>query len=1233
MQMKKRIVSALLSLALVLSMAPMAATAAGTYSDTAGHWAEAAIERFSGYGIVQGNNGKFNPDNYLSRAEMAAIISRLVDLPEAESAGFTDVADSAWYADVINRCAASGIMQGYNGLANPKSNITRQDAIVMLARTLGIEAESDPDLSQYTDADQVSDYAKGYVAAMSDAGIVNGVGNDQVGALRNIKRSEAVTILDRAISAYANEDGQTVADPGDGIVLVVADNVTITGDVDRVIVTPGASGGTVTLTDANVSGDVTVQTDANVVLENTTASSVTVSEGAKAKVSLDADTSVDDVNVSGAGTELQIAGNVGNVTINDTASNSVVTVAEGGTLQRLYSDSMGSTLIGTAQNITSSSNETMPTQEQLPANADDGAQGAGTDEPAESNPVESNPVESQNPSQSAGGNAGGGNAGGGGTLATYNVSFETNGGSAVAQQTVTVGTAVATVAAPTKTGYTFAGWYSNADLTTAYDLTAGVYNNLTLYAAWTPNTYTVSYNSNSGSGTTASGSMTYGVSGTLASSGFTRTGYTFAGWNTAADGNGTAYTAGATVSNLTATNGGTVTLYAQWTPNTYTITFNANGGTGTMTNQSRSYNDDKGLTESSYALTGYDFNGWNTKADGTGTSYGDKQVTNLSDTNGASVTLYAQWKPSENTQYKVEHYKQNVTGDGYTLVEADTLTKTGTTGANTDTVVNTYDGFTSPSVANVEIKADGSTVVVYRYVRNTYDVTFDVNGDDSSSSTSNERYGATVALPTDPTRTGYTFAGWYYNTEDENTKVTSALTVGTADTTLHAKWTINSYTVTFVSNGGSDVDPTTVEYNKSVTVPENGPTKTGYIFDGWYDDNGGKVESELTVTGNITLTAKWKQCDNHDWKTVDGVAVCNTCAEKQSDALKFELEVSSKATGKNTANSGIAAVTADVYDDYSVIVTLPDGNNDDVSLGNVTIYMLMQNVAGLGVSDTKEYNPDKTPIQTGLGDGASVGLANYLASCYKFENATVKVDIDGKTFSYEFTGTGDADSGKTITGKVSTLEDAQAAWAELTSDNHISSGNNTNSDGDVVDDSYIIIANGSTLQIGQWLLSFENTYKNKDGGNDLKLDNITGNNVTDLMGEIQRAVTLTKVDNASGNTVEAVLKKGTTLAVSSSKATLEEDATIKVTGLDLTATTLTSLNGGKTFTLSTVLDQLKSDANVDNAQYAELYLMKDAIAAFDALVGAVDNGTDVSVNVTFSTTQTETSEIDNPNAD
>ena len=104
---------------------------------------------------------------------------------------------------------------------------------------------------------------------------------------------------------------------------------------------------------------------------------------------------------------------------------------------------------------------------------------------------------------------------------------------------------------------------------------------MTLYAQWTANTYTVAYNKNGGSGVMTSGTHTYDATKSLTANAFTRTGYTFTGWNTKADGSGTSYANQANVLNMTSINDDTVTLYAQWTANTYTVLYNSNGGSGT----------------------------------------------------------------------------------------------------------------------------------------------------------------------------------------------------------------------------------------------------------------------------------------------------------------------------------------------------------------------------------------------------------------------------------------------------------------------------------------------------------------------------------------------------------------------------------------------------------------------------------------------------------------------------
>ena len=135
--------------------------------------------------------------------------------------------------------------------------------------------------------------------------------------------------------------------------------------------------------------------------------------------------------------------------------------------------------------------------------------------------------------------------------------------------------------APTRTGYTFGGW-SNGSTTHQPEATVTITADTTFTAQWTANQYTVKFDANGGDGSISNQAFTYDVPQALTANTFTRTGYTFAGWNTAADGTGTAYADERQVSNLTAVSGGTVTLYAQWTANTYTVTVETSGN-GTAT--------------------------------------------------------------------------------------------------------------------------------------------------------------------------------------------------------------------------------------------------------------------------------------------------------------------------------------------------------------------------------------------------------------------------------------------------------------------------------------------------------------------------------------------------------------------------------------------------------------------------------------------------------------------------
>lgn len=247
--MKRKILSLILVFAMTVSLFTVGTGAVEpTYGDTAGHWAESSIERWSAYGIIQGSNGLFDPNGQLTCAQLATILAKLLKLPAAKDAGFTDNTADAWYYDAINRCAAAGILNGNgDGTVTPEAPITRERAMVMLARALGIEPIRKPDLTKYTDAAQVSAYAQGYVAALIEAGIVGGVTADELAPQDNINRASTVTILDRAISTYADQAGATVKADGKGLVLVVAENVKITGAPEgtKIVVADGATGLTV----------------------------------------------------------------------------------------------------------------------------------------------------------------------------------------------------------------------------------------------------------------------------------------------------------------------------------------------------------------------------------------------------------------------------------------------------------------------------------------------------------------------------------------------------------------------------------------------------------------------------------------------------------------------------------------------------------------------------------------------------------------------------------------------------------------------------------------------------------------------------------------------------------------------------------------------------------------------------------------------------------------------------
>lgn len=232
---------------------------------------------------------------------------------------------------------------------------------------------------------------------------------------------------------------------------------------------------------------------------------------------------------------------------------------------------------------------------------------------------------------------------------TYTISYNLNNGIVNPENptTYTINSDNITLNNPSKTGYTFIGW-TGTDLTEKtmqVIIPTNSIANRAYTANYEANKYTIIFDRNTGLGTMPNQELTYDEEANLNANVFTKTGYTFNGWNTKADGTGTAYTNNQEVLNLLSENGATITIYAQWKANSYQVIYNKNGNdiTGTMDNQLFDYDEEKNLNTNTFSKEGYTFNGWNTKADGTGTSYSDGQnVKNLSITE--DVTLYAQWR-------------------------------------------------------------------------------------------------------------------------------------------------------------------------------------------------------------------------------------------------------------------------------------------------------------------------------------------------------------------------------------------------------------------------------------------------------------------------------------------------------------------------------------------------------------------------------------------------------------
>jgi uncharacterized repeat protein (TIGR02543 family) len=426
------------------------------------------------------------------------------------------------------------------------------------------------------------------------------------------------------------------------------------------------------------------------------------------------------------------------------------------------------------------------------------------------------------------------------TINQYTVHFDVDGGTAVPSVTTDYNTLIAEPTAPTKTGYTFSGWYKDAGLTTAWSFTTDkVTQDTTLYSKWTINQYTVSFVTNGGS-TVAPITTNYNTSVT-APTPPTKTGYTFSGWY-----KDIALTSEWNFSTEKVTQD--TTLYAKWTINQYTVSFNVDGGSA-IASQTINYND-RAVEPTAPTKTGYTFAGWYKEAGFTSEwNFATDKVTE-------DTTIYVKWTIN---QYTVtfnpnggSSVASKVTDYNTMITEPMPPTRAGYSfgGWYKDNGSKSPWNFATDKVTN-------DTTLYALWTIDTYFVEFEEDGGSIVASVTTS-YNSTIAAPASPTKTGYTFEGWY---KDSSFKTAWDFATDriASKTTLYAKWTINQYTVHFEANGGSDVQSVKVNYNKTIALP-NLPVKAGYKLEGWYKDSGLVTKWDFStdkVTDNITLYAKW----------------------------------------------------------------------------------------------------------------------------------------------------------------------------------------------------------------------------------------------------------------------------------------------------------------------------------------------------------------------------------------
>ena len=432
-------------------------------------------------------------------------------------------------------------------------------------------------------------------------------------------------------------------------------------------------------------------------------------------------------------------------------------------------------------------------------------------------------------------------------------------------------------------GYRFDGWYTAPNGGNKYDFNTPLTNNVTVYAHWVGNGYTVRFTGNGATGgNTPDQAFQYNIGQNLHRNGFTRDGYTFTGWKRAD--NQQAYGDGQWVNNLTTQPNGIVTMVAQWSANEAHIRYNPNPPAGKITGGNGTPNwdghtgDTPAIGGNGWTIDGYTFAGWTTSPDGGGTKY----APGASWTANGTLTLYAQWTPGEAgltydgngatggktdpqngvTDQKVNVRQNGFTRDGYTFVRWDTQADC------RGKAVNPGDKWT----------LQGSSTLYACWAGVAQTLTYHGNGATGGNTAAQSGHTGDE-LTTNAngfTRDGYTFVRWDTAKDGsgiaygEGKNGVGRYTMKPAGNDLYAIWQANPASIRYRDDYGAtgSTPDTTGVTGQNVTIAQNGFTRPGYTFTGWARDR--RTDPSLQPGGRYTLTpgtttlwAQWKADPAH----------------------------------------------------------------------------------------------------------------------------------------------------------------------------------------------------------------------------------------------------------------------------------------------------------------------------------------------------------------------------------